>query len=155
MAVTQCSERGMWYNCGNGVRLLCFLLSLQGVEGHSDPGEKGRECGLLSCFANRMAKEECCFVFCVQVSCLCSLPFFWCFGWKENFFFLLGVLVCSWSLVNAIFSTVLITFLLPWQTPQPSQIIEESHLIWVSRSQRVRDHDHNSWNLAVHRQAWH
>lgn len=44
-------------------RLLCFFSLLQEVEGHSDPAEKGRESELPSCFAKRMAKEECCFVF--------------------------------------------------------------------------------------------
>lgn len=44
-------------------RLLCFFSSLQEVEGHSDPAEKGRESEMPSCFAKRMAKEECCFVF--------------------------------------------------------------------------------------------
>lgn len=138
-------------------RLLCFFSSLQEVEGHSDPAEKGRESELPSCFAKRMAKEECCFVFFFSKFHIFVAWLLFLVLWLErNFFPPLGVFGLLLILGGCyLLQHCLITFLLPWQTPWPSQIIEENHLIWGSGSQRVRVHDHNSGNLAAHRLAWH
>lgn len=99
-------------------RLLCFFSSLQEVEGHSDPAEKGRESELPSCFAKRMAKEECCFVFFFQISYLCSLAFIFGALTGKKFFFPLGVFGLLLILGGFyLLQHCLITFLLPWQTP--------------------------------------